>query len=57
MRQLREAREQPPAPRDDQWASPEPAFGPWTAPVSQPPRYIGSYTTDANGVRMFRLEP
>ena len=58
MRQLREAREQSaPPPRDDQWASPEPAFGSWTAPVSQPPRYIGSYTTDANGVRMFRLEP
>ena len=58
MRQLREARERSaPPPRDDQWASPEPAFGSWTAPVSQPPRYIGSYTTDANGVRMFRLEP
>ena len=57
MRQLREAREQPVPPPDNQWASPEPAFGSWTAPVNQPPRYIGSYTTDANGVRMFRLEP
>ena len=58
MRQLREAREQsPPSPRDDQWASPEPAYGAWTAQVSQPPRYIGSYTTDASGIRMFHLEP
>ena len=58
MRQLREAREQPASPpRDDQWVPSEPAFSSWTAPVSQPPRYIGSYTTDANGVRMFRLEP
>ena len=57
VRQLREAREQSAPPTDNQWTSPEPAFGSWTAPVSQPPRYIGSYTTDANGVRMFHLEP
>ena len=58
VRQLREAREQPASPsRDDQWVPPEPAFGSWTAPVRQPPRYIGSYTTDANGIRMFHLEP
>jgi len=57
MRQLREAREQSAPPTDNQWTSSEPAFGSWTAPVSQSPRYIGSYTTDANGVRMFRLEP
>jgi len=56
-RRLRDAKDQPAPPRDDQWAPTEPAFGSWTAPVSQPPRYIGSYTTDANGVRMFRLEP
>ncbi len=56
-RRLRDAKDQPAPPRDDQWAPSEPAFGSWTAPVSQPPRYIGSYTTDANGVRMFRLEP
>lgn len=54
-RRLREAREQ--APRDDEWASPQPEFGSWTAPSTQPTRYIGSYTTDANGVRAFRPEP
>lgn len=55
-RRLREARDQPP-PRDDQWVPSEPALGSWTASGSQPPRYIGSYAADANGVRVFRPEP
>ncbi len=56
-RRLREARDQSAAPRDDQWMPSQPAFGSWAAPAGQPPRYIGSYGTDANGVRTFRLEP
>lgn len=55
-RRSREVRDQAP-PRDDQWVPSQSAFGSWTALGSQAPRYIGSYTTDANGVRMFHLEP
>lgn len=54
-RRLREARDQ--GPRDDDWAQPQPEFGSWTAPSTQPTRYIGSYTTDASGVRAFRPGP
>ena len=60
IRRLREARDQAaPPPRDDEWAPSQPAFS-WTAPDSSPPpppRYIGSYAADANGVRVFRPEP
>ena len=40
-----------------------PAVDPWLAPQpvstsrDDPQRYIGSYTTDADGVRVFRLDP
>ena len=54
-RRSREVRDQ--APPDDQWVPSQSAYNSWTAPGSQAPRYIGSYTTDANGVRMFHLEP
>lgn len=58
IRRLREARDQAaPPPSSDHWSEPYPTIDAWTPPASQPPRYIGSYTTDANGVRMFRLEP
>ena len=57
VRRLREARDQAAPPRDDEWASSQPAFGSWTAPESLPPRYIGSYAADANGVRVFHPEP
>ncbi len=58
IRRLREAREQAaPPPRDDEWVPSQPALGSWTARESLPPRFIGSYATDANGVRVFRPEP
>ncbi len=58
MRRLREAQDQAAlSPRDDEWASSQPAFGSWTAPDRPPPRYIGSYSADANGVRVFHPEP
>ena len=57
IRRLREARDQAAPPRDDEWAPSQPAFGSWTPPDSLPPRYIGSYAVDANGVRVFRPEP
>ena len=58
IRRLREARDQAaPLPRDDESMPPQPAFGSWTAPYSPPPRYIGSYVVDANGVRVFHPEP
>lgn len=58
IRRLREAREQAaPPPRDDEWTPSQPAFDSGTAPASLPPRYIGSYTADANGVRVFHPEP
>ena len=56
-RRPRDLRDEPAPPREDQWAPPEPAFGSWTAPVSPPTRYIGSYATDANGIRVFHPEP
>lgn len=39
-----------------QWSEPQPAFSSREQSDS-PPRYIGSYATDANGIRKFRLEP
>lgn len=59
-RRLKEARDQPaPLPAGNRWLTPQPAYGSWETetPGSRSPRYIGSYATDANGVRAFRLEP
>ena len=59
IRRLREARDQAaPPPRDEEWAPSQPAFGSWAPPDSPPPpRYLGSYAADANGVRVFHPEP
>ena len=58
-RRLKEARDQSvPLPAgDDQWLATQPAFSSREVPDGRSPRYIGSYATDANGVRMFRLGP
>lgn len=58
-RRLKEARDQSVAlpAGDDQWLATQPAFNSREMPDGRSPRYIGSYATDANGVRMFRLGP
>lgn len=58
-RRLKEARDQSaPLPAGgDHWLEPQPAFNSREPPDGRSPRYIGSYATDANGVRMFHLEP
>jgi hypothetical protein len=57
-RRFKEARDQSaPLPAGDRWLAPQPAFGSWEPPSGRSPRYIGSYATDANGVRTFHLEP
>lgn len=54
----REGRDQPmPLPADDHWLTPQPASSSLNAPESRSPRYIGSYGTNANGVRLFHSEP
>lgn len=41
----------------DHWLVPQAASSSREPPDGRSPRYIGSYATDANGVRVFRLEP
>jgi len=57
-RRSKEARDRPtPLPAVGNWLPPQPVIGTWESSEGRSSRYIGSYATDANGVRMFRLEP
>lgn len=46
-----------PLPADDRLLASQSASGSSEPPSGRSPQYIGSYATDANGVRMFHLEP